>query len=171
MFRSLSRVQSCWVNATTSSYYFVCLVRRSTAVVSAALCGDKEAVQVQVWGLMTAIQLKEANHQQLCCSNELSSRPCWRQTGDTMRAAVHKPRPHSIEVGPGWRLFSEESPSNISKVPSVSEKDNIHLGVKQCCNKEGLSLASLQESTEAIFTKPFIKVLLLTCKFAEYRMQ
>lgn len=47
----------------------------------------------------------------------------------------------------------------------MSEKDNIHLGVKQCCNKEGLSLASLQESTEAIFSKLFVKtVLLLTCK-------
>lgn len=46
-------------------------------------------------------------------------------------------------TGTGLRAVSEQSPSNISKEPSVSEKDNVHLGVKQCGDAEGLSLASL----------------------------
>lgn len=50
--------------------------------------------------------------------------------------------------GLGCGAVSEQSPGNISKEPSVSEKDNIHLSVKQCGDGEGLSLAGLQENTE-----------------------
>lgn len=48
------------------------------------------------------------------------------------------------------RAVSEQSPSDIFKVPSVLEKDDVQLGVEQCGDREGLSLASLQEDTQTL---------------------
>lgn len=58
------------------------------------------------------------------------------------------------------QVVSEKSPGNISEMASVSEKDYVHVGVEQCRDEEGLSLAGLQEKTDTTFTGLVIKMLL-----------
>lgn len=58
----------------------------------------------------------------------------------------------------GCRPFSEEGPDHIFKEASLSENDNIHFGVKQCGDGEGLSMARLQERAQ-LSLKPSSKCL------------
>lgn len=53
-----------------------------------------------------------------------------------------------------FQAVSEQSPSNKSEKPSVLEQDNVHVGVKQRRDTEGLSLAGLQEKTTNVSLHP-----------------
>lgn len=121
--------------------------------------------------LETFVQLKQTSRQPLCCSDELFFfHPCWRTNwwNDEMRTACQWTSNTFCRLGTGLQAVSEQSPSDISKVPTVSEEDDVPLSVKQCGDNEGLSLACLQENTETTFTKLFIRVLLLTCSSAGF---
>lgn len=64
-------------------------------------------------------------------------------------AAVHV-SPQLLGEEPGGGSFSEESPSNISEVASVSEDDDVDLAVEHGRDGEGLSLTGLQEHTAGV---------------------
>lgn len=56
---------------------------------------------------------------------------------------------HSREDGLGrGGSFSEESPSDVSEVSSVSEDDNVNLAVEHGGDGEGLPVTGLQEQTD-----------------------
>lgn len=57
---------------------------------------------------------------------------------------------HHSKVGwtGGGGSFSEESPSDISEVSSVSEDDNVDLAVEHGGDGEGLPVTGLQEQTQ-----------------------
>lgn len=48
----------------------------------------------------------------------------------------------------GGGAFSEESPSDVSEVSSVSEDDNVNLAVEHGGDGEGLPVTGLQEQTD-----------------------
>lgn len=148
-------VQSHWVSS--SCPFLACLVSKSAAIVNAALCGDYVAAQIQ--GLRSR-EVRPAWGGKSSASMLLRWAVLVHAGDKPARAAVCGPQPHSVE-NQGWGSCSEWSPSDISKVPPVSEKDDVHLGVEKCCNDERLPLASLQENTEAPFTKPFFKDVIL----------
>ena len=117
--------------------------------------------------LETFSRLNQTNHQPLCCSDELFFSSCFFFFSPLLKTYWwHDEGCCSWTSGTFSRLVfrvqvvSEKSPSNISEMASVSEKDYVHVGVEQCGDEEGPSLAGLREKTETTFTGLVIKVLL-----------
>lgn len=78
------------------------------------------------------------------------SQPCWRHTGGGSCCSCVSTT--AGRRGPRWGegSFSEESPSDISEVASVSEDDNVDLAVEHGRDGEGLSFTGLQGHTTGV---------------------